>query len=415
MRFDRMAMATAAVVAGTLLAMLPAPAHAADVHLYLVSRMNGTATLSDGTVVATWGFRAGSGMGGVPEVPGPILWANEGDHVFVHFDNSSPMDHTIHLHGLDVDQQNDGVPQTSFVIPPMGSYTYEFDATHAGSYNYHCHVETLLHLHMGMYGAVNILPADGSNHAWTGGPAFDFERTWITGEVDVTWHQFQTASDFTVYTPDYFLVNGKDGVDVAADPYTTFQLTGGETALVRLGNMGYLPVRYDFGALSAEAVASDGRPLPSAIPGTGLMVTPGERYDVLVQGSTDGAHVVGLEYLDLYDGSVLGTATVPVTVTGSGTGVPAGIAPLALSVSDGFPSPTRGGVSFRVTAPRDTDVDVRVIDVRGRLVATGLVRGNGTYRWDGRDREDAPAAAGVYYALFRTGDGTVTRKVVRTR
>jgi FtsP/CotA-like multicopper oxidase with cupredoxin domain len=414
MHFDRTAIATAAVLAGTLATTLPAPAHAADVHLYLVSLMNGTTTLSDGTIIPTWGFRAGTGMGGTPEVPGPILWANEGDHVFLHFENSSPMDHTIHLHGLDVSQLNDGVPQTSFAIPMMGTYTYEFDATHAGSYNYHCHVETLLHLHMGMYGAVNILPADGSNHAWTGGPAFDFERTWITGEVDVTWHQFQTASDFTSFTPDYFLVNGKDGVDIAADPYTTFQLTGAETALVRLANMGYLPVRYDFGALSAEAVASDGRPLPSTIPGTGLVVTPGERYDVLVQGAVPGVQVVGLEYLDLYDGSVVGTASVPVTVAG-GTDAPVVAETLALSVSAGFPSPTRGDVSFRITAPDGRNVDVRVMDVRGRLLATATVRGNGTYRWNGRDRDDADAAAGVYWFRFRSGDDVVTRKVVRTR
>lgn len=415
MHFDRTAIATAAVLAGILTAAAPpAPARAADVHLYLVARMNGTATLSDGTVIATWGFRAGSGMSGVPEVPGPILWANEGDHVFVHFQNFSPMDHTIHLHGLDVDQQNDGVPQTSFAVPMMGSYTYEFDATHAGSYNYHCHVETIIHLHMGMYGAVNILPADGSNHAWTGGPAFDFERTWITGEVDVTWHQFQTATDFTVFEPEYFLVNGKDGPDIAADPYTTFTLSGTETALVRLGNMGYLPVRYDFGSLDASAVASDGRPLPNAIPGTGLVVTPGERYDVLVQGVTPGVQLVGLEYLDLYDGSVRGTASVPVTVT-AGTGAPELPEAIGLAVSEGFPSPTRGDVSFRVTAPAEPGVDVRVMDVRGRLLATDLVRGADTYRWNGRDRDGMAAAAGVYWVRFRAGDDVVTRKVVRAR
>jgi len=299
-------------------------------------------------------------------------------------------------------------------VPMMGSYTYEFDATHAGSYNYHCHVETLLHLHMGMYGAVNILPADGSNRAWTGGPAFDFERTWITGEVDVTWHQFQTASDFTVYTPDYFLVNGKDGTDIAADPYTTFTLAGSETALVRLGNMGYLPVRYDFGALDASAVASDGRPLPSALAATGLVVTPGERYDVLVQGVSPGLQLVGLEYLDLYDGSVVGTASVPVTVTAA-TGAPVHPEAITLAVSGGFPSPARGDVSFRVTAPAELDVDIRVMDVRGRLLATDAVRGTGTYRWNGRSRDGATAAAGVYWVRFRAGDDVVTRKVVRAR
>jgi FtsP/CotA-like multicopper oxidase with cupredoxin domain len=199
------------IIAAMIVITTAAVAAAADVHIYMTARMMGSMTLSDGRNVATWGFRLGSGMGGAPQVPGPVLQVNQGDHVYIHFRNFSPMDHTIHLHGLDVDQANDGVPQTSFAVSMMGSYTYEFIAPHAGSYNYHCHVDTILHLQMGMYGAINVLPPDGSNHAWDGGPAFDLERTWITAELDLIWNQQQTAADFTIYEPDYFLVNGQDG------------------------------------------------------------------------------------------------------------------------------------------------------------------------------------------------------------
>jgi FtsP/CotA-like multicopper oxidase with cupredoxin domain len=390
---------------------------AADVHYDLTSRMNGQQTLSDGTTIQTWGFDLGSGMHGTPEVPGPIIYANEGDRIFLHFTNRSMEPHTIHPHGLDVDQQNDGVPQTSFEVPMMGTYTYEFMAPHAGSYAYHCHVETILHLQMGMYGAINILPPDGSNHAWDGGPAFDFERTWISAEIDRTWNQQQLNADFTIFEPDYFLVNGKDGADIATDPYTTFDIPGGETVLLRLVNMGYLPVRYDFANLWTSVIASDGRPLPESNDGDGLQVAPGERYDVLVRGSLNGSHVVRLEYLDLYDGHVVGTAQVPVSVTGAPTDVDGGVAGLLFSVSMPTPSPTSGSASFNFRLLRGGRVEIWVFDLRGRMLRKEEISAGveGVYSWDGKDSQGRKLSSGIYYFRFRHGNEIVSRKVTLLR
>lgn len=391
---------------------LGGPIWAADVHYDLTSRMNGQQTLSDGTTIQTWGFDLGSGMHGTPEVPGPVIYANEGDRIFLHFRNMSMDPHTIHPHGLDVDQQNDGVPQTSFEIPMMGSYTYEFIAPHAGSYAYHCHVETILHLQMGMYGAINILPPDGSNHAWDGGPAFDFERTWISAEIDRTWNLQQVNADFTIYEPDYFLVNGKDGPDIAADPYTTFDIFADETVLLRLNNMGYLPVRYDFDNLWTSVIASDGRPLPDSFPGDGLQVAPGERYDVLVRGSMNGNHVVTLEYLDLYDVHVVGTAQVPVTVSGAPTGIDDGHG-LIFNVSMPTPSPASDTVTFNFRSPRGGTVEIWVFDLRGRLLREEImsVGVDGVFVWDGKDSQGQALASGVYYFRFRLGQEVASRKV----
>lgn len=404
------------VVAAMIVITTAAVAAASEVHIDMTARMMGSMTLSDGRNVETWGFRLGSGMGGAPHVPGPILQVNQGDHVFIHFRNFSPMDHTIHLHGLDVDQANDGVPQTSFAVPMMGSYTYEFIAPHAGSYNYHCHVDTILHLQMGMYGAINVLPSDGSNHAWDGGPAFDLERTWITAELDMIWNQQQSAADFTVYEPDYFLVNGHDGGAVGADPYTAFGLVGADTALLRLSNMGYLPVRYDFSALWTEVVASDGRPLLQSYNANGLVVAPGERYDVLVRAAAPGVAYVGLEYLDLYDGTVRGIASVPVVASGLPTGVNNSYTG-ALAISAGSPTPFTGTVSFAITLRDPGSVEVGVFDVRGHRVRqyemqaeTGMV-----LSWDGHDEDGREVPNGVYHVRFRHGLNVVTRKVMHVR
>ena len=390
---------------------------AADVHYELTSRMNGQQTLSDGTAIETWGFDLGNDMHGTPEVPGPIIYANEGDHVFLHFRNRSMDPHTIHPHGLDVNQQNDGVPQTSFQIPMMGSYTYEFIAPHAGSYAYHCHVETILHLQMGMYGAINILPPDGSNHAWDDGPAFDFERTWISAEIDRTWNLQQDNADFTVYEPDYFLVNGKDGSDIGTDPYTSFDISGDETILLRLNNMGYLPVRYDFADLWTSVIASDGRPLPESYGGNGLQVAPGERYDLLVRGSINGSHVVSLEYLDLYNGQVMGTAQVPVTVIGAPTGVDVIGRNELLVISMPTPNPSTDQATISFRAPSGGPLEIWIFDLRGRMIRKETISGEseGVFLWDGKDAQGKALSSGIYYLRFRHGKEIVSRKVTLLR
>jgi len=41
---------------------------------------------------------------------------------------------------------------------------------------------------MGMYGAFVVKAKDGANQAWTGGPAYDKEYTFVLNEIDPTWH-----------------------------------------------------------------------------------------------------------------------------------------------------------------------------------------------------------------------------------
>jgi len=165
--------------------------NADDVHYNVSVGMNGLVRMHDGNTFPIWGFKEGGGMSMMSRysVPGPTFRAKEGDHVFLHFWNTSMLPHTIHPHGLDARQDVDGVPQTSFEIPMMGSFTYDFIAPHAGTYAYHCHVHTVLHLQMGMYGAVVIDSPDGEKTVWEKGPAYDIERIWDTGEFDSYWHR----------------------------------------------------------------------------------------------------------------------------------------------------------------------------------------------------------------------------------
>ena len=82
-------------------------------------RMGGRQIMADGTSIRTWSF--GNGFNGDRNVPGPVI---EGIEVkIVQVTLSSEMPHSIHFHGLDVDQANDGVPSTSGYVASMRGAT----------------------------------------------------------------------------------------------------------------------------------------------------------------------------------------------------------------------------------------------------------------------------------------------------
>lgn len=289
--------------------------------------MNRSQVMADGTSINTWTF--GGGFNNDRSVPSPVIEGIEGQLVTVTLDSMMP--HSIHLHGLDVDQANDGVPSTSGYVAQMAMggfgrvqgysnlgtpFNYVFVAPHAGTYAYHCHVDTVLHFEMGMYGTVIIRPPDGSDHvAWAGGPAFDKEYVWHLHTFDSSWHLggMPVSGPATVrHRPDYFMINGRDGANTLTDPTTAIAAAAGETVLIRTNNMGYQPALVRLGGLEFQVIASDGRPLPAAMSRTELLVAPGERYDLLFQMPPSTDRTATVEYHDIRLAGVLGTASTSI-------------------------------------------------------------------------------------------------------
>jgi FtsP/CotA-like multicopper oxidase with cupredoxin domain len=287
--------------------------------------MSGSAAMADGASISTWRF--GNGFNNDRTVPSPVIEANQGDNVAITL--SSMMPHTIHLHGLDVDQQNDGVPSTSFAVGGMGgvgsSYTYRFVAPHAGTYMYHCHVDTNLHFEMGMFGTIIIRPEDGStNRIWANGPIFDKEYIWQLTTFDSSWHSGMgrmgggmgggSSSQLVRYRPDYFMINGRDGANTNSDSTTAITASAGQKVLVRVNGTSYLPGIVRMGGLPFEVVASDGRPLAQSYTTTEVLCAAGERYDIILTMPSSGQYTGSIEYRDIRNARVLGTATTTITV-----------------------------------------------------------------------------------------------------
>jgi len=286
----------------------------------LRTRMGGSAVIN-GSSVTTWFFApvgTNQGFMGDRHLPSAHVELIEGQASSILFDNTSPMEHTIHLHGMDVDQANDGVPATSPVVPPHGSYNYQFIAPHAGTYHYHCHVDTVLHYAMGMYGTVIVRPPDASTtQAWTGGPTFDEEVLWHLSTVDTSWHTggLQTSGTHTArFHPDGFLLNGKQTTDALLDTFTKVVVGVGQKAYIRVVNAAYQDARVSLGGRPFQVVASDGRPMQTVQTRGTLVIGPGERYDLLFTGVKPEAFEAQVDYLDNANRAVLGSVRTKVEV-----------------------------------------------------------------------------------------------------
>ncbi len=90
----------------------------------------------------------------------------------------------------------------------------------------------------------------------------------------------------------------------------------------------------------------------------------------------------------------------------------------ALAFSDIHPNPASGPQVIRFTLPARGEVDLRVFDLAGRVVATlargAFAPGEHAVEWDGRGA-DGPAAPGVYFVRLRAGGEQVARRVARMR
>jgi len=103
--------------------------------------------LVPGKPTAMWTYDGG--------LPGPLIRAQVGDRVIVHFKNSLPEPTTIHWHGLRIPAVMDGaVGHSQSAVEPGGSFEYDFVLPDAGTYWYHPHYNSSAQVGNGLYGPI---------------------------------------------------------------------------------------------------------------------------------------------------------------------------------------------------------------------------------------------------------------------
>lgn len=311
-----------------------------------------------------FGFGGGTGGFNDPDAPfpGPLLVFRASDTVEYTFNDTCPCEwrasshpyagHTIHLHGLDVNTLDDGVHDTSFSVLPGQSYTYKMAARENGTFIYHCHIHTVLHQQMGMYGGIVVMPADSDDQdkPFTGSPTtFARQYMWVIAEVDKSWHDKAASGNFgdsvqfsyfTQYNPQHFFIanyhidvatlntaaGNTPGRGVVKVPKDNLAGKAGDTLLIRLGNLGYWNKKVSLGGLKFDVVSTDGKPIKDASgvlnpmkDQTSIEAGPGERYDLMVKlPTTAGVYTAKIDFLEPHKKAVMGSVNQTINVC-SGT------------------------------------------------------------------------------------------------
>ncbi len=216
------------------------------------------------------------------QVPGPLIRVTEGDTLRVTITNELDQATAIHWHGLHVPNSMDGVPPlTQAPIEPGASFTYEFPASHAGTFMYHSHLNATEQIDRGLYGTLIIDPATPTR------TTFDKEFTMMLGawntNAAMDGEHGAMAMDY-----NYFTINGKA---FPANPAWTVR--EGDLVRVRIINISNLVHPMHLHGGDFTVVAKDGEPIRPNLQQTmnTLAVNAGETYDIVFRADNPGAWV----------------------------------------------------------------------------------------------------------------------------
>jgi FtsP/CotA-like multicopper oxidase with cupredoxin domain len=317
----------------------------------------------DGSEHEVWSFEAGdTGR----QLPGTLMRAVEGQIVHGTIKPSKNV-HTIHWHGIEPDPRNDGVGHTSFEV--SGHYTYQWrpepgiagspNEGTAGTYFYHCHVNTPLHVQYGMFGPIIIDPPNhddvstpGARRSFVDGPEYDIATETLIGpySVDSRWHDLHHAAGLSGedaglnrFEADHFYLLGGivperpagDLVWSISEMRANVEGSGRAPTLVRFVNVDYFPTLTRFTDAAgtpvpmAEIISQDGRPLRNTANPAGPALPVGatgnrmltstiasgaaEKYDLLLRPPAPGQYRIHVDFLTWRPRAVRATRTITVT------------------------------------------------------------------------------------------------------
>jgi FtsP/CotA-like multicopper oxidase with cupredoxin domain len=216
----------------------------------------------------------------------------------------------------------------------------------AGTYFYHCHVNTVLHVQMGMFGPMIFDPPTGRGKAFVDDPvgydprAETFLAPW---SADPRWHRMNHGAGLdgedaglNRFEPKHFYLLGgnlnapprREGVQAVDTIFATADPDA--PGLLRVNNASYIPTVIHFGSgrqedLQAELISHDGRPLrdtavrpspPVSARTSKLAFGAAERYDMRLippRGAISGdTFPVRVDWHHWITGDVVGSRTATV-------------------------------------------------------------------------------------------------------
>jgi FtsP/CotA-like multicopper oxidase with cupredoxin domain len=216
---------------------------------FTLTAQTGYILLPDGNSMFMWGYSNGNDHF---QHPGPVLCVNQGDTVTVILQNTLDVDASILFpgqedvlaNGAPAQPQFDGGGEltslTNVASANGGSMTYSFVANNPGTYIYESGTNPRMQVGMGLFGALIVRPALGSDYAYNRlEDRFTSEEEFLVLLSEIDPYQHQAAEngqpfDLNNYKPRYWLINGRGFPDSVADNYAAWLPNQPYGALARI-------------------------------------------------------------------------------------------------------------------------------------------------------------------------------------
>jgi len=230
--------------------------------------------IAPGKTVEAWGFNK--------QVPGPALQANVGDTLVIRVTNNLTEPTTVHWHGLCLPASMDGTDAVQKPIAPGETFEYRFDVSHAGTFWYHSHTNETFQMERGMYGA---LVVNGESD-----PVTDGERIFMIDDMKLDanneftkpgWYIPRVVETHDGRQGNTLLINGKENpmIDIHAGQMERWRFINSSSARYFLLHME---------GREFKLIGTDGGLLESPRTVTEVLITPGERMDVVAGPFNEG-------------------------------------------------------------------------------------------------------------------------------
>jgi FtsP/CotA-like multicopper oxidase with cupredoxin domain len=228
-----------------------------------------TVDVAPGKGVTAWTYNGG--------LPGPFIRARVGDRLIVHFKNELPEPTTVHWHGVRVPIEMDGVPGISQAeVQPGGTFTYDFILRDASLYWYHPHVMSAAQVGFGLYGALLVEdPDDGVG---------------VADQLTIVLSDIGFDKNGTLEPADSGgpagMVFGREGTSLLVNGKVAPRVRARSGAPQRWRIVNTAKSRFFFIDLDGQPfikIGSDGGLQEKPVTSDAVLVTPGERVDLIVR------------------------------------------------------------------------------------------------------------------------------------
>ena len=230
--------------------------------------------ITEGKTIKAWGFNE--------QLPGPTLKANIGDTMVIRIKNNLAEPTIVHWHGLRIPASMDGTGAVQNPIQPGETFEYRFELPDAGTFWYHSHANETVQVERGMYGALIV---DDPND-----PVTDGERIFMIDDM-----KLNSRNEFT--EPSWFIPRIMERHDGRQG--NTLLINGKERPVINLhaGQMerwrfiNSSSARYFYlymGGKSFQIIGTDGGLIEHPRTVTEVLITPGERIDIVVGPFNEG-------------------------------------------------------------------------------------------------------------------------------